>query len=84
MSGAAANPFPIVGVGASAGGLDPIKRLLAALPAQPGLALVVVQHLDPHHSSQLVELLAPRVAMPVLDAMHGMKVEMDHVYATHR
>lgn len=75
MSVAAANPFPIVGVGASAGGLDALKRLFASLPHKPGLAVVVVQHLDPHHSSQLTQLLADRASMPVLDATHGMKVE---------
>ena len=47
------NPFPIVGVGASAGGIDALTRLVAALPRRAGLALVVVQHLDPHHDSQL-------------------------------
>ncbi len=80
MSVAAANPFPIVGVGASAGGLDALKRLFASLPHKPGLAVVVVQHLDPHHSSQLTQLLAQRASMPVLDASHGMKVEPDHAY----
>ena len=58
MAAPAEHPFPVVGVGASAGGLSALTQLLAALPPRPGLALVVVQHLDPRHESRLVELLA--------------------------
>src|SRR4029453_4699783 len=52
-----ANPFPIVGVGASAGGLEPLTQLLSALPCRPGLAVVIIQHLDPHYTSQLSSIL---------------------------
>jgi two-component system CheB/CheR fusion protein len=48
-----ANPFPVVGVGASAGGLEPLSQLLEGRSSQRGLAVVVVQHLDPHYESQL-------------------------------
>ena len=52
------NPFPIVGIGASAGGLEAFRELLAALPEKTGLAFVLVQHLDPQHESFLAEILA--------------------------
>jgi two-component system CheB/CheR fusion protein len=74
------SPFPIVGVGASAGGLDAFKALLAALPADSGMALILVQHLDPHHDSQLTELLGRSTALPVCEATQGLAVEPDHVY----
>ena len=80
MTAPAENPFLVVGVGASAGGLGALKHLLDALPPQPGLALVVVQHLDPRHESRLAELLRAHTAMPVIDATHGLKVNPDHVY----
>ena len=76
----AEHPFPVVGVGASAGGLTPLTQLLAALPPRPGLALVVIQHLDPQHESRLSELLQPHTSMTVVDAVHGAKVAPDHVY----
>ena len=74
------HPFPVVGVGASAGGLSALTQLLAALPPRPGLALVVIQHLDPKHESRLNELLQPHTSMAVVDAGHGAKVAPDHVY----
>ncbi|MCX6130489.1 MAG: hypothetical protein NTX25_15685, partial [Proteobacteria bacterium] len=49
--------FPVVGVGASAGGLEAIVAFLGEFPAKPGLSVVVVQHLDPKHRSQLAEIL---------------------------
>ena len=70
----------IVGVGASAGGLEAFSEMLNHLPPEPGLALVLVQHLDPRHSSSLVELLSRTTRMPVLGAQDGMVVEADHVY----
>jgi two-component system CheB/CheR fusion protein len=76
----AEHPFPVVGVGASAGGLGAITHLLAALPPRPGLALVVIQHLDPKQQSRLGELLQPHTSMAVVDADHGAKVAADHVY----
>jgi two-component system CheB/CheR fusion protein len=74
------SPFPIVGVGASAGGLDAVTELLAHLPESPGMAFVIVQHLDPHYDSHLVELLSRATRMPVLEAAPGVAVEPDHVY----
>ncbi|SFU86330.1 chemotaxis protein CheB [Pseudoduganella namucuonensis] len=71
---------PVVGIGASAGGLEPICGLLAAIPAGSGMAYVVVQHLDPRHPGMLPPLLQRVTAMPVREAMHGMRVEADCVY----
>jgi two-component system CheB/CheR fusion protein len=70
----------IVGIGASAGGLEACRRLLAALPPTPGMAFILVQHLDPTHESMMAELLAGFTAMPVLQAEDGMRVDIDHVY----
>jgi two-component system CheB/CheR fusion protein len=72
--------FPIVGVGASAGGLEALSELLAHLPAKTGMAFVLVQHLDPTHPSQLTDLLSRVTKMPVSEAGDGMPVEPDHVY----
>ena len=72
--------FPIVGIGASAGGFEAFRQLLDHLPDSTGMALLFVQHLDPHHESQLSELLARATRMPVDQAVHGTTVEPDHVY----
>jgi len=76
----ASPPVPIVGVGASAGGLEAFKVLLQHLPADTGMAFVLVQHLDPHRESMLVELLARQTRMPVAEAVDGTSVEPNHVY----
>jgi two-component system CheB/CheR fusion protein len=70
----------IVAIGASAGGLDACRKLLTVLPAQSGMAFVVIQHLDPTHDSLLVELLSTHTTMHVCQAVNGMKVLPDHVY----
>ena len=72
--------FPIVGIGASAGGLEAVSELLASLPAESGLALLLVQHLDPAHESLLAEILAKKTAMPVSKATEGMAVEPNRLY----
>ena len=72
--------FPIVGIGASAGGLDAFAELLSAVPVNTPLALVLVQHLDPTHESALVDLLARTTRMPVVEVKHGTRVEPAHVY----
>jgi two-component system CheB/CheR fusion protein len=72
--------FPIVAIGASAGGLDACKKLLDALPAGNGMAFILVQHLDPSHDSMMVGLLAGHTAMPVEQATDGMAIECERVY----
>jgi two-component system, chemotaxis family, CheB/CheR fusion protein len=71
---------PVVGIGASAGGLEIFKRLLGLMPVDTGFAFVFVQHLDPSHHSMLAEILARATAMPVSEAADGMPVEANHVY----
>ena len=72
--------FPVVGIGASAGGLDAFKKLFSAMPADTGMAFVLIPHLDPTHESLMVELLAKQTTMPVAEAQDGMPVLPDHVY----
>ena len=72
--------YPIVGVGASAGGLEALRRLLKALPANTGMAFVLVQHLDPEHESMLPRLLSSATEMPVLEVQDGMPMQPNHVY----
>jgi len=72
--------FPVVGIGASAGGLEAFRILLRALPPKSGMAFILVQHLDPTHTSMMVELLAPQAAMPVVEATDGARLEPDHIY----
>jgi two-component system CheB/CheR fusion protein len=73
-------PFPIVAVGASAGGLAPTVELLGELAARPGIGIVIIHHLDPAQKSGLVEILARASAMPVAAATEGARVEPNRVY----
>ena len=72
--------FPIVGIGASAGGLEALEQFLARVPAASGMAYVVVQHLDPTHKGIMPELLQRATPMPVTQARNRLKVRPDHVY----
>jgi two-component system CheB/CheR fusion protein len=74
------NSFPIVGIGCSAGGLEAFKQLLKGLPPNPGMAFVLVQHLDPGHESLLAKLLSKATDMQVSEVTEGMAVERNHVY----
>jgi two-component system CheB/CheR fusion protein len=56
--------FPVVGIGASAGGLEAFSQLLSNLSAETGMAFVLIQHLDPKHNSQLTDLLAKATSLP--------------------
>jgi two-component system CheB/CheR fusion protein len=71
---------PVIGLGASAGGLDAFQSFLAHLPADSGHAYVLVQHLDPNHESMLAELLSRRTTMRVRQVTDGMVVEPDNFY----
>ena len=72
--------FPIVGVGASAGGMEAFGELLRHVPPGAGMAFVLIQHLDPTHPSYLSEALARSTSFPVLEIKDGLRVEPDHVY----
>ncbi|MES2371952.1 MAG: chemotaxis protein CheB [Bacteroidota bacterium] len=74
------NIFPVVGIGASAGGLDAFKKLLKAIPENSGMAYVLVQHLDPNHESLLPSLLQKVTKIPVLEISDDIKVLPDHIY----
>jgi two-component system CheB/CheR fusion protein len=83
---AATGPSPargaiaVVGIGASAGGLEACTKLLGSLSLGNGLAFVIVQHLDPTHESMMVDLLSAHTAMPVVQAEDGLRLEPDHLY----
>ncbi len=70
----------VVGIGASAGGLEAFSKLLAALPSDTGMAFVLVQHLDPNHESVLTELLARTTSLPVSQIEDSTRIEANHVY----
>ena len=73
-------PCPIVGIGASAGGLEAFTELLQHLPLDTGMGFVLVQHLDPHHESALTHLLTRATSLPVREVTDNLRVEPDHVY----
>jgi len=72
--------FLVVGLGASAGGLEALYKLFDALPPDPGMAFILIQHLDPTHNSMMVGLLAGHTAMQVVEAADAMPVERNRVY----
>ena len=72
--------FPIVGIGMSAGGLEVASAFLRAMPADSGMAFVIVQHLDPTRESLLADLLRRETKMPVVPVKEGMRVDSNHVY----
>ncbi|WP_245504431.1 chemotaxis protein CheB [Lichenihabitans psoromatis] len=72
--------FPVVGIGASAGGLDACTKLVEAIQAKSGIAFIIVQHLEPNHASMMVELLATHTSIAVQQAADGMRLEPDHLY----
>lgn len=72
--------FPVVGIGASAGGLEAIKELLQKLPLDTGMAFVFVQHLDPTHESLVQEILSRATQMPVHEIKDSMRVKPNNVY----
>ena len=72
--------FPVVGIGASAGGISALKAFIPAIPRACGVAFVVVQHLDPNHSSMLSTLLGRDGNIPVVEISKHTKIEPDHIY----
>ncbi|MEO8853282.1 MAG: chemotaxis protein CheB, partial [Ginsengibacter sp.] len=74
------NLFPVVGIGASAGGLEAFKKLVKAIPVDSGIAYILVQHLHPDHSSALPEILQRETRVPVSEISDNVKVEPNHVY----
>ena len=74
------NLFPVVGIGASAGGLDAFKKLLRSIPEHSGMAYVLVQHLDPSHESMLPEILQKITDLPVLVISDDIQVQPNCIY----
>ncbi|APA87370.1 PAS domain-containing protein [Paraburkholderia sprentiae WSM5005] len=72
--------FPVAGVGASAGGIEALDGFFRGLPADPGVALIIVTHLGPERESLLHEIMARYTALPVHVAADGMQVEINNVY----
>ncbi|MCR5862059.1 ATP-binding protein [Flavobacterium sp. J372] len=72
--------FPVVGVGASAGGLDAFKKLVRNIPANSGMAYVLVQHLAPDHDSLLSEILSRETTVPVLEIIDDINIHPNHIY----
>ena len=73
-------PVCVVGIGASAGGLEALQQFLTFLPGNTNMAFVVIQHLAPDHKSMLADILGKYTVMPVTQARDGMRVERNHVY----
>lgn len=73
-------PFPVVGIGASAGGLRAYESFLRSIPEDSGMAFVLIQHLDPTYESQLVELLQSHTKMGVAQAQDRTQVQKNQVY----
>lgn len=74
------NLFPVVGVGASAGGLEAFKKLIKVIPENSGMAYILVQHLEPTHESLLSGLLQKITNIPVHEITNDVRVEPDHIY----
>ena len=76
--------FPIVCIGASAGGLEAFENFFGNLPENPGISFVVIQHLEPAPKNLLTGLLKKYSNLPVLDALDGMILQPDHIYIAWR
>jgi two-component system CheB/CheR fusion protein len=77
---ASENLFPVVGVGASAGGLEAFKELIKAIPPDSGMAYILIQHLAPQYESLLTEILQKFTSIPVVEISNNVKVLPNHVY----
>jgi two-component system CheB/CheR fusion protein len=72
--------FPIVGIGASAGGLEAFIELFSVMPANTGMAFVLVQHLEPHHESLSAGIISRSAKIPVAEVKNGTRILPDHIY----
>ena len=73
-------PNCVVGIGASAGGLEALQQLLTFLPGNTGMAFIIIQHLAPNHKSMLADILGKYTVMPVVEATDGVVIERNHIY----
>ena len=72
--------FPVIGLGASAGGLEALEQFFEAMSVSSGAAFIIISHLDPHHVSLMSELLQNHTSMPVAQIVDATKIKADHVY----
>jgi two-component system CheB/CheR fusion protein len=72
--------FPVIGIGASAGGLNAFRKFLRSIPPNPGMAFIFVQHLSPTHESILPEILAQETLLPVHEIQDDINIAPNHVY----
>ncbi|RWD91617.1 chemotaxis protein CheB, partial [Mesorhizobium sp.] len=75
-------PFPIIGIGASAGGIGALQKFFPEVPVDSGFAYVVIQHLDAEHESVLASIIQRSTAIETKTAAEGLKIEPDHIYVT--
>src|ERR1700704_4659001 len=80
MGAMSASDFPIIGIGASAGGIDAFHAFFTHMPADSGMAFVMILHLPAEHKSMLTEILSRWTAIPVVEAYDGATIEPNHVY----
>ncbi|KAF9118703.1 hypothetical protein BGX30_004401, partial [Mortierella sp. GBA39] len=76
------DPSFVVGLGASAGGLEALETFFDQMPTDTGMAFIVVQHLSPDYKSLMDEILRKYTSMPIREAKHGMKINANHIYLT--
>src|SRR5947207_15654716 len=72
--------FPVVGVGASAGGVEALQAFFAPMPPEPGMAFIVVTHLSQGYESALPQILSRSTKLPIVQARHGEAIEPNSVY----
>ena len=72
--------FPIVGIGASAGGLETLEQFFAKMPQNTGMAFIIIQHLDPNHIGMMPELLQRMTTMKVIQVTDSLKIKPNCVY----
>src|SRR3979490_2744258 len=82
FGGRAFLPVAVVGIGASAGGVEALNAFFDGLPRESGMAFVVVQHLPPERQSLMAEILTRHTHMPVLQVTAGLALQAGHVYVT--
>jgi two-component system, chemotaxis family, CheB/CheR fusion protein len=75
------DPVAIVGIGASAGGLEAFTELIESLPGDTGMSFVFIMHLEPNHESKLSEIFSKHTSMPVLQVKGTTKIKSNHIYA---
>ncbi|MGB2222398.1 MAG: chemotaxis protein CheB, partial [Neptunomonas phycophila] len=82
INGSKDEEITLVGIGASAGGLEALTRFIRGLPHGLKMGFLIAQHLSPAHKTMLVELLTRETELTVTDAVHGLAIQADTIYVT--